>query len=288
MARLQADSKSFVDYSLRKKPVEVLADFDRLMEQTNDQPNKDEIRIFVANNFQNGKGFDWNPWINYCNLPLQDSINYIASLYLWIKGTEFEDWEPEDWIPDPAFLDAIDDLELKAWARDLHVFWSKLGRKIKADVGENPDLYSMIPVKHPVIVPGGRFREFFYWDSYWIQIGLLHSEMYQTVEGMLQNFLDMVDMYGFVPNGGRIYFTRSQPPLLIPMVHNYVEALQNLGNDTDEYLLAVLPKLHDEFMWWLESRSVVVKKDGIDYTLFRYNSEQNLPRPESYWLGFEY
>lgn len=46
--------------------------------------------------------------------------------------------------------------------------------------------------------------------------------MHDTVRGMIENFLSMVDRFGFVPNGGRIYYlSRSQPPLLIPMVSTY-------------------------------------------------------------------
>lgn len=74
-----------------------------------------------------------------------------------------------------------------------------------------------------------RFREFYYWDSYWIVRGLLISEMHSTVKGMLHNFLDMVDIYGMVPNGGRIYYERrSQPPLLIAMVDAYVTATDDV------------------------------------------------------------
>lgn len=58
-----------------------------------------------------------------------------------------------------------------------------LGKKMKQEVAEHPELYSIIHVPHPVIVPGGRFREFYYWDSYWIVKGLLLSEMYNTVKG---------------------------------------------------------------------------------------------------------
>lgn len=53
---------------------------------------------------------------------------------------------------------------------------------------------------------GGRFREFYYWDSYWIIKGLLLSEMRSTAMGMISNFLEIVDRFGFIPNGGRIYY----------------------------------------------------------------------------------
>lgn len=37
--------------------------------------------------------------------------------------------------------------------------------------------------------------------------------------GLVSNLLDDVAMFGFVPNGGRLYYlNRSQPPLLADMV----------------------------------------------------------------------
>jgi hypothetical protein len=44
-----------------------------------------------------------------------------------------------------------------------------------------------------------------YWDSYWIILGLIQSELYEVVNGTLQNFMDEIESFGFIPNGGRIY-----------------------------------------------------------------------------------
>lgn len=44
-----------------------------------------------------------------------------------------------------------------------------------------------------------------YWDSYWIIQGLFQSELYETVNTTLQNFMDEIEDFGFIPNGGRIY-----------------------------------------------------------------------------------
>lgn len=44
--------------------------------------------------------------------------------------------------------------------------------------------------------------------------GLLQSEYYAVVNSMLQNFMDQLEKFGFIPNGGRIYYlNRSQPPV---------------------------------------------------------------------------
>ena len=41
---------------------------------------------------------------------------------------------------------------------------------------------------------------------------------------MLHNFSSLIDSYGMIPNGNRIYFTkRSQPPLFISMVEAFYE-----------------------------------------------------------------
>jgi alpha,alpha-trehalase len=48
--------------------------------------------------------------------------------------------------------------------------------------------------------------------------------MNETVRGLLENFLSMVQRYGFVPNGGMVcYERRSQPPFLIPMIKDYLD-----------------------------------------------------------------
>lgn len=61
---------------------------------------------------------------------------------------------------------------------------------------------------HDIIINvsiGGRFREIYYWDSFWIIEGLIESQLFDIVNDTLQNFMDELDQFGFIPNGGRIY-----------------------------------------------------------------------------------
>uniref|UniRef100_A0A915D8H3 Trehalase n=1 Tax=Ditylenchus dipsaci TaxID=166011 RepID=A0A915D8H3_9BILA len=98
--------------------------------------------------------------------------------------------------------------------------------------------------------PGGRFREFYYWDTFWILKGLLFSEMFDTAKGAILNLAYMVDHHGFVPNGGRVYYLiRSQPPLLTPMVYEYFLSTGDL-----EFVQSILPLLEKEhnFGWSIE------------------------------------
>ncbi|XP_011348152.2 trehalase isoform X2 [Ooceraea biroi] len=247
MAGIYKDSKYFVDMKMKRPSNETLDTFRTFMKSVNNSPSKHQVEKFVNDTFEPA-------------------------------GYEFEDWDPADWTASPKFLEKIEDDELRKFGSDLNQIWKLLGRKMKDDVRINEELYSIIYVPNPVIVPGGRFREFYYWDSYWIIKGLLLSEMHSTVKGMLDNFVSIVDKLGFIPNGGRIYYTmRSHPPLLIPMVEEYLKITHD-----DTWLKNNLWLLEKEFDFWMTNRTVEIEKDGINYTLARYYEESSGPRPESY------
>ncbi len=81
-----------------------------------------------------------------------------------------------------------------------------------------------------LVIPGGRFKEGYYWDSYWIVKGLIASDMLDTAEEVVRNFLIIVEKYGYVPNGFRKYYlNRSQPPFLTLMIKDVTEALFKKG-----------------------------------------------------------
>ncbi|CAG5058245.1 unnamed protein product [Parnassius apollo] len=248
MAGLYNDSKTFVDMKIKYSPNITLEHFFQMMNRSHPMPpTKADIQEFVNQNF--------DP-----------------------EGSEFEDWRPTDWKDNPAFLQRIKDPLLHQWASDLNRLWLELGRKMKEEVKKNQDLYSIIYVDNPVIVPGGRFREFYYWDSYWIIKGLLLSEMRVTARGMVTNFLNIVDKIGFIPNGGRIYYVmRSQPPLLIPMVQLIMEDSYDI-----DFLKQHIHTLDREFDFWVNNHTVEVEHDGRIYQLSRYNDQSQGPRPESY------
>ncbi|KAH8271604.1 hypothetical protein KR018_010892, partial [Drosophila ironensis] len=243
MAKLFEDSKTFVDMRLNNPPAKTLEDFEALMTAKNNTPTAEDLKKFVDE-------------------------------YFSPKGTELTAWDPTDWKEHPKFLDNVIDADLKQWGQDLNNIWKQLGRKMVDDVSKRPELYSIIPVPNPVIVPGGRFIEFYYWDSYWIVRGLLYCEMYDTVRGMINNFKSMVQRIGFIPNGGRVYYWgRSQPPYLTSMVKSYVEF-------TNDYQFAIdsLDELEHEFEFFMNNHSVQVK--GHDMAVYRDSSTG--PRPESY------
>ncbi|CAF4119564.1 unnamed protein product [Rotaria sp. Silwood2] len=79
---------------------------------------------------------------------------------------------------------------------------------------------SKIPLPFPYIVPGGRFQEIFYWDSYFTMLGLiLTSERLYIMRGIIDNFICMIDGFCFIPNGSSTYFlSRSQLPFFTEMI----------------------------------------------------------------------
>uniref|UniRef100_A0A8C8GPK1 Trehalase n=1 Tax=Oncorhynchus tshawytscha TaxID=74940 RepID=A0A8C8GPK1_ONCTS len=193
-------------------------------------------------------------------------------------GKEFAPWSPPDWHDKPQFLAGIADAELRSWAEKLHHLWKSLGRKISSDALAHPEQYSQIFTPHPFVVPGGRFRELYYWDSYWVINGLLLSEMTDTARGMILNFIHLINRYGFIPNGARVYYERrSQPPFLSLMVESYYQTT----NDTD-FLRTALPALEQEYLFWMRNRSVAVEVKGNKHVLNRFDVQVGLPRPESY------
>lgn len=123
-------------------------------------------------------------------------------------------------------------------------------------------------------MPGGRFREFYYWDSLWVIQGLLVSEMFETAKGMLENFSDLIRNFGFIPNGGRIYYLgRSQPPLFIQMVQEYFAATLDRQFIRDNF-----DAMETEFNFWQTERTFELN----GHTVAAYGDRTLGPRPESY------
>ncbi len=144
---------------------------------------------------------------------------------------------------------------------------------------------SLLPLPGSYVVPGGRFREIYYWDSYFTMQGLAVSNRYDLIEDMLDNFQYLIQTYGHIPNGNRNYYlSRSQPPffaLMVGMLH------EKRG---DAVYKKYLPAMEKEYAFWMQgaeglrpgqaSRRVVKLPDGS--VMNRYFDNNNAPRQESY------
>ena len=85
------------------------------------------------------------------------------------------------------------DGRLRAWARALHAAWPRLGRRTAV---RDAACTSLLARAHGLVVPGGRFRETYYWDSLWIVKGLLACGLRATAAGVVDNLLDDVARFG--------------------------------------------------------------------------------------------
>lgn len=144
---------------------------------------------------------------------------------------------------------------------------------------------SLLPLPNDFIVPGGRFRETYYWDSYFTMLGLQQSHKTKIIQSMIGNFAYMIDKYGFIPNGTRTYYlTRSQPPFFSMMIDLLAK------DEGEQVIVKYQPELLKEYAFWMRGADKlkpgqayrnVVKMPGGEI-LNRYWDDSDKPREESF------
>jgi alpha,alpha-trehalase len=172
--------------------------------------------------------------------------------------------------------------------------WDALSREPRDSAGAD----SQLVLSTRYVVPGGRFREMYYWDSYFTMVGLQASGRDDLVADMVENFAQLLDQFGHIPNGTRTYYlSRSQPPFFAAMVELQAQGVEKGAprgagkNEADLALLRRLPQLRIEHDFWMEGastvaageahRRVVHLRDGS--LLNRYWDDRATPRAEA-WL----
>ena len=114
------------------------------------------------------EAFDELPKSANGSLSVEDLKGFIEK-YFEGAGNDMVNCEPVDFVPEPeGFLPKVENPEVRAWALEVHALWKNLSRKVSDQVQKRPELHSMLPLPEPVMIPGSRFREVYYWDSYWV------------------------------------------------------------------------------------------------------------------------
>jgi len=159
--------------------------------------------------------------------------------------------------------------------------WEKLTRGPDVAI-ENS---SRIALPYKYVVPGGRFQEIYYWDSYFTMEGLLVDNQRELAKNMVDNFTYLIDTIGFIPNGTRNYYlTRSQPPFYTLMV----DALTR--EDTAAFK-EYFPTILKEYDFWMKGANDLAGTTGVSKNVVQMEGEEALnrywdsgstPRPESY------
>lgn len=203
----------------------------------------------------------------------------IVKDYLQLKKEKaqvnLKDFVAENFIIPESSNPALPVLKNKPVIDHINDLWTTLRRT----PAQNTPNSSLLSLPFPYIVPGGRFREIYYWDSYFTMLGLRVSNENETIENMVKNFAYLIDKNGHIPNGNRNYYlSRSQPPFFSLMV----TLLAGIKNE--KVYLTYLPQLEKEYAYWMDrsapTKHVVTMPDGS--LLNRYYDQLNTPRQESY------
>ncbi|CAL2260699.1 unnamed protein product [Prunus armeniaca] len=250
------DPKFYVDLSLKFELSKTQTAFDQLPKSANGSASVKDLKEFIAEYFEDA-------------------------------GEDMVLAEPEDFVPEPeGFLPKVKNPEVRAWALEVHLLWKNLSRKVSDGVHKRPEFHTLLPLPQQCVIPGSRFREVYYWDSYWVIRGLLASKMYNTAKAIVSNLIYLIEEYGYVLNGARAYYTnRSQPPLLSAMVF---EVYKRTGDV--EFARKSLPALIKEHEFWNSGIHKVTVQDSQaqKHTLSRYYAMWNKPRPESSTIDKEF
>jgi alpha,alpha-trehalase len=182
-------------------------------------------------------------------------------------------------IPTSHQSDFLTDTQLSI-KNHLENLWPLLEKTTIQNVVEGD---SLLPLPAPFIVPGGRFQEVYYWDSYFTMLGLAKSGEVQRLRNMVNNFAFLINQYGHIPNGNRAYYlSRSQPPFFGLMVQLLADTLQD-----QSILIEFLPALRKEYDFWMDgqNKAELVHRRCVQIgqtSLNRYFDDLPEPRPESY------
>ena len=142
--------------------------------------------------------------------------------------------------------------------------WDALARPPVAARG------SALAIDAAHVVPGGRFLELYYWDSYFTLLGLARDRP-ALADATVDALTGLIERYGHVPNGTRSYYlSRSQPPVFALM-----PALTSTGMTARRRAAALR-----EYRWWMDGARAVVLPDGS--VLNRYWDDLDRPRDESW------
>jgi alpha,alpha-trehalase len=158
--------------------------------------------------------------------------------------------------------------------------WDYLERRNRRDRG------SLLSLPYTYVVPGGRFNEQFYWDSYFIMLGLAAEGRWDRIEAMIKNCAYMIRKYGYIPTANRTYFlSRSQPPVFVLMVRLLAE------HKGKKVLREYLPYMLSEYRFWMRGKRKLLETEHLAYRrvvqmpngslLNRYYDNKVTPRPES-------
>ncbi|KYH23922.1 periplasmic trehalase [Halalkalicoccus paucihalophilus] len=159
--------------------------------------------------------------------------------------------------------------------------WTHLIR----DPSEEQEWSTRLSVPRRYVIAGGRFRESYYWDTYFAAIGLAVTGRINLIADLAENCAALIDQYGCVPNGNRLYYaSRSHPPMFCHLL-DILESERGI-----EAVRSYLPELRREYEFWMDGSEEVTDTEPAfrrvvhteQAVLNRYWDDRAAPREESY------
>jgi alpha,alpha-trehalase len=198
-------------------------------------------------------------------LSIKNNPNVRFSLPLFV--------EENFYIPKKATSDYV--TREKDIEKHINNLWTVLKRKSDSVIQGS----SLLSLPYEYIIPGGRFREIYYWDTYFTMLGLKESGQIELMENMVRNFAYLIKTYGHVPNGNRSYYlSRSQPPFFSLFLDLLAEVR------SEKVYTEYQEELEKEYNYWMDkaadTKHVVNMPDGS--ILNRYYDQLSVPRQEAY------
>lgn len=106
-------------------------------------------------------------------------------------------------------------------------------------------------IPYPYTVPcmeDKTFLDFYYWDAYFINKGLLIDGLEEQAENNLNNIVYFIEKLGFMPNCSSL-LNRSQPPLFTKAVFEFY-----LHKNDKKVIEKYLPTILKEYDFWMTKR----------------------------------
>jgi len=106
------------------------------------------------------------------------------------------------------------------------------------------------PYTSPSIKGEGHFTFFFYWDTYFTNLGLLRNGFEEQAKNNIKNMLWLIQEQGYMPNHVGL-FNRSQTPYLQMMVNDY---FNQVPDESEVFYKECAEGLRKEYQFWMTAR----------------------------------
>jgi alpha,alpha-trehalase len=133
--------------------------------------------------------------------------------------------------------------------QNFHSIIPEIKERIKSEcIAETTtDSAEYIAVPYPYVIPGkGTKSALYYWDTYFINIGLIKMKMIDQARHNVENLIFLFRKYGFVPASNiKEMLNIFHPPVLPWMVRDVYRATGD-----KEWLRRILPDVEEEYRKW--------------------------------------